>query len=414
MTEQQKKPRRARGEGGVRWSDSRNAWIAEKTVGYDGRGKRVVRTGSGKTKTAALRALADRVKAYESGLVVGADRYTVGQAVEDWLTYDRAGVAPKTLRKNRDDYTLHIKPYLGGRRLKDLRAEELDKWLVSIAPGLGRSALKQVLAVLRRAVDRAMARGYAERNVVSLVKLPAPGHAGRPSKSFTLEQAKAVLEKTSAHWLHPYIVVSLTAGLRTEEVRALTWDRVHLDVEGEALPHVEVWRSVRFSGDTKTRLSRRSLALPAVAVSAFRAQREWQATKRIQRGERWQETGLVFTTGVGTPLSADNVRRDFRRALSAVPGLVPEDWTPKELRHSFVSVLSASGVPLEEVSRLVGHSGTGTTEKTYRHELRPVIQTAARAMDVVFRPPEDDGEAADTWDMEPLFDLPGQGVARGA
>ncbi|WP_370452743.1 tyrosine-type recombinase/integrase [Kribbella sp. VKM Ac-2568] len=53
---------------------------------------------------------------------------------------------------------------------------------------------------------------------------------------------------------------------------------------------------------------------------------------------------------------------------------VPADWTPRELRHSFVSLLSSSGVPIEDISRLVGHVSTNVTEKVYRHELRPVMR----------------------------------------
>ena len=80
-------------------------------------------------------------------------------------------------------------------------------------------------------------------------------------------------------------------------------------------------------------------------------------------------------------MDAANVRRDFRRALAPVPGLDPKDWTPRELRHSFVSLLSDAGVPVQETSRLVGHSGTSVTELVYRHQIRPVIQTGATAMD---------------------------------
>ena len=62
-----------------------------------------------------------------------------------------------------------------------------------------------------------------------------------------------------------YIVIALLTGARTEELRALTWD--HVDLEGDPSasppvpPNVKVWRSVRTGGDTKTRKSRRSLAL---------------------------------------------------------------------------------------------------------------------------------------------------------
>jgi integrase len=75
----------------------------------------------------------------------------------------------------------------------------------------------------------------------------------------------------------------------------------------------------------------------------------------------------------------------FGHVSRLVPGLTPADWTPRELRHSFVSLLSDAGVPLEDISRLVGHSGTTVTELVYRHQIRPVIQTWATVMDRLFR-----------------------------
>jgi integrase len=57
-----------------------------------------------------------------------------------------------------------------------------------------------------------------------------------------------------------------------------------------------------------------------------------------------------------------------------------KDWTPRELRHSFVSMLSADGLATEDISHLVGHSSTRTTERVYRHELRPVLRTGAERM----------------------------------
>ncbi|WSQ10801.1 tyrosine-type recombinase/integrase [Streptomyces sp. NBC_01231] len=75
----------------------------------------------------------------------------------------------------------------------------------------------------------------------------------------------------------------------------------------------------------------------------------------------------------------------FRQALKEAEGINADDWTPRELRHSFVSLLSDRGVPLEEISRLVGHSGTAVTEEVYRKQIRPVIQTGAVVMDGIFK-----------------------------
>ena len=72
-------------------------------------------------------------------------------------------------------------------------------------------------------------------------------------------------------------------------------------------------------------------------------------------------------------------------------GLVATDWTPRELRHSFVSLLSSSGGPIEDISRLVGHVSTNVTEKVYRHELRPVMTRGSATMDQIFKRMDDHG-----------------------
>jgi len=48
-----------------------------------------------------------------------------------------------------------------------------------------------------------------------------------------------------------------------------------------------------------------------------------------------------------------------------------------------VSILSAYGVRIEDISDLVGHSGTTVTETVYRHEIRPALTTGATAMDKI-------------------------------
>jgi len=178
-----------------------------------------------------------------------------------------------------------------------------------------------------------------------------------------------------------YIVLSLLSGARTEEVRALRWCDVDLAGDPDAAPavppSVSVLRSVRQTGDTKTLQSRRRLAIAARVVDALAAHRA--ALDAVPAPD-----ALVFGTRNGTELDRHNVLRAFRRVVDAA-GLDPDAWTPRELRHSFVSLLSQSGVRIEDISRLVGHSGTAITERVYRHELRPVLQEGAAAMDALFR-----------------------------
>jgi integrase len=60
------------------------------------------------------------------------------------------------------------------------------------------------------------------------------------------------------------------------------------------------------------------------------------------------------------------------------------DWTPRELRLSFVSIMSDNDVPIEIIADLAGHASTPVTEKVYRHQLKPVITRGAETMNTIF------------------------------
>jgi integrase len=175
-------------------------------------------------------------------------------------------------------------------------------------------------------------------------------------------------------------VLSLLTGARTEELRALRWCHVDLagnpDTNPPIPPSIAIWRSVRTGGDTKTRKSRRTLAQRCVdALTPLRHQR------RCQHGAECD--CLVFVSRTGNQLDRHNVLRRFRTVVKHA-GLNANDWAPRELRHSFVSLLSDDGVPLENIARLVGHRTTTVTETVYRQQLRPVIEDAATAMNRIF------------------------------
>ena len=271
-----------------------------------------------------------------------------------------------------------------------------------MAAGYSTAAVTMGHLALKRAIRHAEANDLVTRNVAALADTPK-GQDGRPSKSLTLDQAVAVITaartlpvmelrpglkdvRRPAELMHAYIVLSLLTGLRTEEARALRW--AHIDLDGDPAarppvpPHVAVWRSVRTHGETKTERSRRTLGLPQVAVQALRAWADSQAGERLAAGDGWQDTGLVFTSHVGAALDAGNVRKMFKRICTEAGA--GDGWTPRELRTTFVSLMSHQGVSIEEIARLAGHASTRTTEIVYRRELRPVITTGAEIMDELF------------------------------
>ena len=107
-----------------------------------------------------------------------------------------------------------------------------------------------------------------------------------------------------------------------------------------------------------------------------------QAAEREAAGSHWQDTGRVFTTATGTPLGARYIRRMFQDVCERA-GL-GRDWAPRDLRHTFVSLLSDDDMAIEKIARLAGHASSHVTETVYRQELRPVLQEGAEVMDPLF------------------------------
>lgn len=63
-------------------------------------------------------------------------------------------------------------------------------------------------------------------------------------------------------------------------------------------------------------------------MDALRQQFEDQGWDRLAADEEWEAHGLAFSSAVGKPLDAANVRRAFRQALTSIDGINADEWTP--------------------------------------------------------------------------------------
>jgi integrase len=345
-----------------------------------------------RTKTEVREKLKELHQQAENG-VRPRRHYTVNDALDDWLETGLDGLAPSTVTVYRNTIAKALREELGTVVLTKLTASAVQKALANLAARVSTRTVQMAHNALVRAIRHAERDDLVGRNVAALVKPPKGQRTGRPSKSLTMEQAVALMTAAQGTRLEAYMVVSLLSGVRTEEARALRWDHVVAWVGGRWVPVLEagfdheqvavfVWRAERAGGDTKTPQSRRTLALPRKCVEALREHRVQQAQDRLSAGPLWRDHGLVFASAVGTPMDDHNVRRMFRE-ITEEAGL-GTGWVPREMRHTFVSLLSARGVPVEAIALLAGHNQTATTELVYRHQIVPALTRGAEVMDQIF------------------------------
>lgn len=183
------------------------------------------------------------------------------------------------------------------------------------------------------------------------------------------------------------------------EATSFAWSHIDLDTgELRVRQQVQAVSVARTAGTTrakrkrvlvlqglKTEKSRRTMVLPQVCLKALLAHRVRQLEERLKAGDRWSNAhDLVFTTKTGGPLDPRNVLRSFHAVLVTAGITLRRRF--HDLRHSAAAILIAQGVPLVEVSMLLGHSEIRTTADLYGHLVEQTAAHAATMMDAVLKP----------------------------
>jgi integrase len=128
---------------------------------------------------------------------------------------------------------------------------------------------------------------------------------------------------------------------------------------------------------------RRPVPLPRICLVALRWQRLRQAALRRAAGERWQDTGYVFTTRTGRPVEARNIYRSFGGCPEKLASRSSDCTTPA----TAATLLTSQGVPPRVVMEILGHSQIGVTMNVYAHAVQNTQREALATMDRLLKHP---------------------------
>lgn len=382
--------RRGRGEDSIYRDGDR--WRGAASLGYGADGRRVRKKVSGVTKAQVLQKLRELHTELDAGSGVPDDRLTVGGFLDRWVEKTLPGqVADKTYDSYADTVRLHLGPALGRTVLRRLSVAQVDEFLAwKRGRGYSENSIRIFRAVLRRALRQAEREGLVPRNVAALST--APKIRSDEGRALSVAQARRLLDEVQGTDYAALLTITLAFGLRRGEALGLRWEG--FDADGATLKvthsvkrvrdHGGVGRRTRLVvGEVKTPRSRRTLFLTPELVELLRVQRVRLAEQRIGVGAAWQDFGLIFPSGVGTPRDPDNLSHTFSR-IARRAGL--GHWHVHELRHSGASLMLAQGTDLYVVSEVLGHSSVAITKDVYGHLVEGQKRSAAALMsDVLLR-----------------------------
>lgn len=354
-------------------------WQGRADLGRDAQGRRLRPTFTG-TKREVQREIGKAIRDREAGMAAASGRLTVGAYLDQWMEQAaKPRLRPRTYAGYAAIVRKHLVPALGRVALAKLTAAQVQGVLNGLsAAGAAPQTVRNVHAVLRRALGQGVRWGMVGRNVATLVEVPQS--RAYDVRALTVEDARAVLDAVRGDRLEPLVTVALATGVRQGEALALRWQDVDLDAAQLTVRHT-LHRSggAVVLAEPKTRRSRRAVTLPAFAVTALRRQRDWfQSQDRLLAAEAWQDGGYVFTTRIGTPMHSGDVTRGLQRLLAAaeLPRMRFHD-----LRHGAATLLLAQGVHPRVVMETLGHSTIAVTMNVYSHVVPALQRDAADLLD---------------------------------
>lgn len=373
--------RRGNGEGAIYQRESDGKWCASVDLGFIN-GKRTRKVIYGETRKEVAAKLKALHRDQAAGVNLTPQQQTVKQFLEHWLEETvRRRVRPRTYDKYAHDVTHHIVPALGHLQLSRLTPDHVQKMLNRLSDnGLSYNSVRNVRAALRCALNQALRYGYVMRNVATLVDIP--GKVTFKPQPLTHEQAQQLLTTVKGNRLEALFRIALGLGLRKGEILGLRWENI--DLVGATL-HIS-GSLQRQNGrlersTTKTDASIRTIALPPTLVKALEQHRERQEAER-KAATNWTESGMVFTSRIGTPLSPESLTENFKTLLKKA--VLPKSIRFHDLRHTCATLMIKQGVHPRVVMEILGHSQIATTMNTYGHVLPEVQRDAVNVLDRLF------------------------------
>jgi integrase len=316
--------------------------------------------------------LADKLRQMQQGVKV----YLRGDTFGDWVEHCNETAANIGVT-TRETYRQHTRLYILSQpiakiRLADLRPPDLRTWAGSVVKIVSERTKKRLSAnTIRKAYDRIRASlviAFEDERIGWLppksLKLPPVDEVEK--RALTMDECNALIAAATSFRLALIDKMFIVTGMRESELIGLLWDMIDWKKKEIKLASQLKWlrEEKRWERVPLKNRKRRTIPVDDDILDELKLLRIQQMKEKLRYGKDYQDNGLVFCTSRGTPYNARNLIDDVQRdAKKAGIGKV----TIHELRHTAGSLMLQAGKTMTVVSKILGHSSVGVTEKIYAH-----------------------------------------------
>ena len=313
---------------------------------------------------------------------------TVAEYCEKWLYMKSAKISRGTLRGYRNAMDNYIIKPLGDMYLSDVTADDIKLAMIPVSKmSQGYySTVNMLMKCIFYSAERSNLLDYNPSAGIS-------AKGGKPKKkkdALTDEQAKKLLDAIRGLPPYVFVMIGLYAGLRREEILALQWDCVFLDVPTPYISVQRAWRSnhgrPEISTVLKTNASKRDVPIPKRLIDCLQEAKAASKSKFVvadSNGEPlsysqfqrvWQYIVVrtakpryryKYVNGQSIKILVNPTLGEHQKNNPKIVYSLDFDVTPHQLRHTYITNLLYAGVDPKTVQYLAGHKNSKTTMDIY-------------------------------------------------
>lgn len=374
--------RAPKGSGTVRQrADGR--WEARAPIGIDpGTGKQQYAHHYAKTETEAAKWLRKTTAAVDEGAYQQPSKMTLGQWADIWMTDYSGHLKPGTLSLYKRHVKNYIKPFLASVKLSALAPHQIQGLYNRLqqgkdgAPKLTPKTIQNLHGVLHKLLQQAVRLSYLKVNPSDACERPRVEK--EEVQYLDQEQINAFLHAIQGHRFERLYNVCLFIGIRQAEALGLAWDGIDFEKGTIRLyQQLQLIEGKYQFGPLKNDKPRTITAAPSV-MATLREQKRQQAEWRLQAGQAWEDSGLVFTDELGHHLARQTVYQQFKKIVNSI-GIPATRF--HGMRHSYAVASIQAGDDIKTVQENLGHHTAAFTLDQYGHVTEQMKQASANRME---------------------------------
>lgn len=370
----------------------KDTWrITVYTGKIDGQYQRVTETFKGLKSDAKARE-SELKKQVKHGGLIADKKITFKEFTDKWHEEYAENLAPKTCSEHKRMLEV-VNSYIGNIRLIDISTMTLTVFYNKLRERgketkgndfipLAEKTILNYYSLINGVLNKAVQWDYLERN--PNLKVEKPKVNRKPSKYYDKEQALRLIECLENEPLkyQALIFLAIDTGARRGELTGLDWDDIDFKNGYVRIDETTQYINGKIIVKApKNNSSIRVVPITSKTVNVLKEYKREQLEREILLGDKWEKTTKVFTSNFGGMMFPNTPSDIFTKICKKYK---LDKLNFHGLRHTSVSLLINAGIPLQVISKRVGHSTTATTSNIYSHVFESSELSAKNELENIF------------------------------